>query len=184
MLWLRSAPRASLHVFDLFGLPHSLASRSLVRAAYPGRVRFHEGDSRATVAAFAQRVANRTEAPCDLFFVDGAHTGRTPRHDFGNAIRASRPGAHVVADDVTVGWYAVKLPWEELVRERRLVDERCTEQILCTTGKRAPMGKKGRLGAWLEDSTPLRPCAHARNDATTRSLKKRWCAARVPHPER
>ena len=97
MLWLHSAPRATLHVFDLFGLPHSLASRSLVRAAYPGRVHFHEGDSRVTVAAFARRVANGTTAPCDLFFVDGAHTGRTPRHDFNNAIRASRPGALVVA---------------------------------------------------------------------------------------
>jgi hypothetical protein len=180
MLWLHSAPRATLHVFDLFGLPHSLASRSLVRATYPGRVHFHEGDSRVTVAAFARRVANGTTAPCDLFFVDGAHTGRTPRHDFNNAIRASRPGALVVADDVTVGWNAVKAPWEELVRTRRLIDEKCAEQILCATGRRAVPGRKARLGVWLEDETPLRPCARPRNDARTRSIKKRWCEARVP----
>ena len=45
-------------------------------------------------------------------------------------------------------------------------------------GDRA-FGRLG-LGAWLEDSKPLRPCARARNDATTRSFKKRWCSAQVP----
>lgn len=199
VLWLRSHATAQLRIFDLLALPYSRAARSLVEAAWPGRVRFYEGDSTVAVAAYAAAVGNGTEASCDLVFIDGSHTGETPRLDFANALAASSPGASLVANDVTIGWRTVKLPWDALVRTKQLVEEVCEEQTLCAKGERK-RPKSGNIarGVWIRDTTPLTPCERKpassgsasgrrkakgcvpRNDLTTRCFKKRWCAARIP----
>jgi len=189
LLWLQHAPRAQLHSFDLYGMPFSPASRSFISAAFPGRVTYHAGDSKKTVAEYARSVAAGAAPPCDLWFVDGDHGGETPRLDFRNAMAAAKPGAIVVADDVTVGWSAVKRSWEELVAGGRLSNATCDEEILCAKGRRKP--KQKGLGKWIEDTGPLRscfktatpPCLPA-NDATTRCFKKRWCVGRVAHVSR
>ena len=182
LLWLRQRASARLVVFDLFGLPHSLASLAFVRGVYPGRVTAIPGNSRVTVTAFADQVANGTQAPCDIWFVDGDHTGETPRVDLWNAVRASRAGAVVIADDVTTGWFAVKRTWDRLVSAGHLRHERCQEEVLCAKGVRAP-SRRGGKGKWLGDSSPLSSCEAPRcvprNDATTRCFKKRWCWAKA-----
>ena len=184
-IWLRQIPNAHLHIFDLLGLPHSRASAAFLHATHPRRATFHVGDSITTIARYARQVANGTSSPCDLWFIDGAHTGDTPRLDLEHALASARPGAVVVADDVTVGWFAVKRPWDALIKTRRLRDELCDEQILCAKGRRRPATRKGGRGVWMGDVGPPLPCdtrprCVPRNDDTTRCFKKRWCAARIP----
>lgn len=109
MLWLEGTT-AHVHEFDLLGLPYSQASRKLVEMLYPNRTTFHVGDSASTVRDYADRVANGTAPPCDLWSIDGDH-GIHSKVDFFNALDASRAGTVVIADDAGLRFPYVRKFW-------------------------------------------------------------------------
>jgi hypothetical protein len=72
-------------------------------AEFPGRVRFHPGDSRDVLPWLAAR---RGEAEFDIFHVDGGHTSDNCRTDIANCLRLSQGGAgrHLILDDINASW--------------------------------------------------------------------------------
>jgi predicted O-methyltransferase YrrM len=109
VMWLHGT-RAHLVEFDLQSLPYSAASRSFVERSFPGRVHFHVGKSRQTVASYAAAVHNGSAPPCDLWLVDGDH-GIGAKDDMLNALAASRAGTVVVVDDASLRFPLLRKYW-------------------------------------------------------------------------
>lgn len=118
---------AQLNSFDLFNLPYSAPTRGFVAARYPGRVKFHEGNTKATVPRYNQAVEEGRAAPCDIWLVDADHY-KNVWLDFKHVLGASsRNGTLIVADDTTERFPFVLRYW------RRLVLSRNVSQLSCET---------------------------------------------------
>ncbi|MCG8918757.1 class I SAM-dependent methyltransferase [Actinokineospora sp. PR83] len=100
--FLESGPDTRVVSFELDDRPSVLLAKQFVDERYPGRHELVLGDSLSTVTAFA---ADRPER-ADLIFVDGGHDYEVAAADLRNARAVTRPGGHVVIDDL-VPWY----PW-------------------------------------------------------------------------
>tara|TARA_B110001452_G_scaffold69022_1_gene55598 strand:+ start:370 stop:1239 length:870 start_codon:yes stop_codon:yes gene_type:complete len=150
--------------FDLLALRYSNASRAFIEETYPGRVRFHPGNSAITVPAFSREMALAREA-CDLWFVDGAHGFQWPRQDMLAALSVLRHGGMLVADDCTPRFHRVQEAWRMLVRER-LVNE--WSDLCQTQTLPAPVGLKG----WCVGQFNASVCDHAAPPRICRVLER------------
>jgi len=132
---------ASLIEFDLHNLTYSAANVALFESMYPGRLSLRKGDSTLTVAQFVEEALARQAAaqpPCDRFFIDGNHQNPTVAIDFANAMRATRSGGLVMADDTTARFADVLSEWTALVRRGLLTSPTCQSYTLPR-----PAGLKG-----------------------------------------
>ena len=100
--FLESGPDTRVISFELDDRPSVRLAKQFVDEHYPGRHELVLGDSLTTVTAFASDRPERA----DLVFVDGGHDYEVAAADLRNARGVSRPGGHVVIDDL-VPWY----PW-------------------------------------------------------------------------
>ena len=116
IVWLEGLD-TRLKTFDVFRHPYSNASRNHIDRLYPGRVTFIRGKSQETVPRYISSVRAGVEPPCDLWFVDGDHSHRTPRVDLGNALAAAAYGATIIADGCSTRFGDVLTAWDELVRD-------------------------------------------------------------------
>ena len=115
-IWLEGTDVETVHSFDLLTNPWSTASATLVKAMYPGRFYMYQGDSVKSVARWNEM--REPSAPkCDLWLVDGKHTGREPIIDMRNALASSRNGTTMIADDCHRHYAAVLNAWQKLLND-------------------------------------------------------------------
>ena len=88
--------------------------------SYPGRFHMHGGDSMQTIANYVRRVRVGSAPQCDLWYVDGAHTGKAPAKDLQNAIDSARNGTTLIADDCTRHWGHVLDAWTRLLGSHKV----------------------------------------------------------------
>eukprot|EP00966_Prymnesium_polylepis_P126757 2931361-Prymnesium_polylepis.1 len=74
-IWLEGTD-AKLKSFDMFVSNWSAGAIQLNEALYPGRTQFFGGDSQVTVKAYAKEVEEGRAERCDVWYIDGAHTGK------------------------------------------------------------------------------------------------------------
>ena len=149
----------TLHDFDLPRAPFANASRTLLQKLYPGRITFHDGDSKFTVPEFSRRAAS-AGLRCDLWFVDGAHGFDLPRRDLGAALSAARPGSVIVADDCTTRFPRVPVAWTAFVNAGIIVPDRQrtnTPYGRMEVRKPEPVGLKGWCVGWFNASACASP---------------------------
>ena len=178
VLWLEGTETRVI-LFDLLGLPYSIASRRFVDTRYPGRTSFHVGDSKTTVRSYADRVLNGTARPCDLWSIDGDH-GIHAKIDFLNALDASRDGTIVVADDAGLRFPFVRKFWRIHVGIGSIHERGCVithaqgvEKTWCI-GAVAPVASGRLVGAALRTrfDTALAMSREERNAAYFRSRRR------------
>ena len=118
---------AELHEFDMLENRWSNASVTRFRTLMPGRLDLHAGDSVCTVPRFIaeQRRHAAAKTPCDRFFVDGFHEEPHCRLDMLSAVRATRPGGLIIADDATSRFPEVKPAWTSFVESGFIENSRC-----------------------------------------------------------
>ena len=119
-MWLEGTGVERLQSFDLPSYPYAVGARNLSMSMYPGRVAFHDGDSRTTVAEYASAIAKGLERPCDLAYVDGNHQRIFPLADIVNSLRSSHNGTILIADDCTRHWPAVPTAYDTAVQNGHL----------------------------------------------------------------
>ena len=157
-----------LHSFDTMSNAYSAAAVEALKNFYPGRLHLHAGDSAEVVGAWLdvrhhQAAASLSMAattsrgptaaawpPCDRFFVDGSHDEPWVSVDFANAVRGTRAGGYLMADDTTFRFYYVKLIWLELIKRGYLAESRCIE-----VNHPPPIGQRGFCVA-VRTESPLR----------------------------
>jgi hypothetical protein len=115
-IWLEGTDVQALHSFDLPLSPYSNGARNLSRALYPGRISFHDGYSTSTLKQFVTDVHSGAAPRCDLWYIDGGHTGSVPSHDLDHAMHSSHNGTIVIMDDCTRHWGAVLKAWDHFAR--------------------------------------------------------------------
>ena len=127
MLWSNS--ESTLLSFDLEDLDYSQRSLEYVERMFPDRVTRVSGDSLDTLAArVVQQQQGALEDLCDLFSIDGKHEGEHPKLDFQHALKLTRKGGYLVADDVSPRSFPdVVAAWETLVTTEQITDARCEE---------------------------------------------------------
>ena len=135
-IWLEAPSVARLHSFDMAQEPYSESSQAFVHQMYPGRLTFHRGDSTVTMPRHAADVEAGRQPPCDLWFIDGGHSGKVPASDLEHAWRASHNGTLVVADDCTGRFQDVRNAWRAML---------AAGKIAPLNGTRASDGGSGRL---------------------------------------
>jgi hypothetical protein len=124
-VWLEGTGVKLLQSFDLPLNAPAVGARNLSRALYPGRIQFHEGPTKQTLAPFVESVLSGQTPPCDLWYIDGLHTYQYREHygpgnDMASAVRASRNGTIIIADDCTNHWAAVSGSWKQLLHPERV----------------------------------------------------------------
>ena len=119
-LWLEGTD-AVLYSFDLPVTGYAIAARNLSAALYPGRVHFHDGTSALTVPEFVKSIQAGLSPACDLWYVDGMHSGSLVLHDMRYAVKASHNGTLIIADDCTRHWNDVPTAWHRLNKEYTLL---------------------------------------------------------------
>jgi hypothetical protein len=116
-VWLEDTAVEEAHLFDMFDHTYSAGMRDLVASVFPGKAHFHAGNSIETVAEFARRVKAGEQRRCDLWYIDGGHTGRTPKIDLKHALQASHNGTIMLFDDCSRKWGAVYNAFNEGLRD-------------------------------------------------------------------
>ena len=96
-----------VHSFDLLANAWSTAAVQMIQHLFPGRFVMHQGNSQVSVQRYAADVEAGRAPRCDLWYIDGLHTGDGPRRDMVNALAASHNGTIMFADDCTRHWVAV-----------------------------------------------------------------------------
>ena len=96
-----------VHSFDLLANAWSTAAVQMIQHLFPGRLVMHQGNSQVTVQRYADEVKAGRAPRCDLWYIDGLHTGDGPRKDMVNALASSHNGTIILADDCTRHWVAV-----------------------------------------------------------------------------
>jgi predicted O-methyltransferase YrrM len=100
--FLESTPEATVVSFELDRRAAVEFAKDFVDERYPGRHELVIGDSRKTVAEYADDEGGRF----DLVFVDGGHEYEIAVADIGNARRLAKPNGLIVVDDL-IPWF----PW-------------------------------------------------------------------------
>ena len=131
LLWQNNA---TLLEFDVQALPYSAACLETVRERFPDRVRMYTGDSLVTLPKHLKKVEHAassffqrgTVKLCDRFFIDGAHNNPVVASDFTHAMKLTRAGGLVMADDATSRFPDVPLEWKKLVAQGYIADSKCS----------------------------------------------------------
>ena len=145
-IWLEGTSVQMVHSFDIMINPYSLGSAGLINALYPGRFVMHAGDSLVTVTDYI-REKERGRAPaCDLWLVDGAHTGIRPMRDLLNAWSSARNGSTIVADDCHRHWGYVVDAWQRMVRTGGYAHSTDTPRIRAPTTFPSKMFHQRNMG--------------------------------------
>lgn len=118
---------ATLQEFDMQQLPYSEQCVAAVRAAHPGRLELHAGDSTKTVTHFLRKrkKAGLEVEVCDRFFIDGGHNNPVVEVDLANAMMLTRSGGMVMADDATSRFPDVPKEWKKLIASGHVADSKC-----------------------------------------------------------
>ena len=115
-IWLEAPSTVKrLHSFDMGVEPYSDSSQAFIHALYPGKMVYHRGDSMKSLPKHSARVQSGMEAPCDIWYIDGGHTGKVPFSDLEHAWLSSHDGTIIVADDCTSRFQDVRTAWRSLV---------------------------------------------------------------------
>ena len=150
---------AVLHEFDVQSLKWSKPCLAEVRKRFPGRVILHQGDSRREGPAFAKRVSEGLERPCDVFFIDGHHSNPHVQIDFTTAINATRPGGMIMADDTSALFKTVLKMWLFHTARGDIIHPRCAYPVRKQSiglrsfcfGVRAPSASHTLSREWYRD---------------------------------
>ena len=121
VIWLEPPSTATLHSFDLGSEPYSQSSQAFVHALYPSRLTFHAGDTVATLPVHASLVEHGKAPPCDLWYIDGWHSGNVPMSDLKHAWRSSHNGTVVIADDCTGRFKDVRKAWHDMQQQGKIL---------------------------------------------------------------
>lgn len=173
-IWLQPPSVARLHSFDMAVEPYSQSSQAFVHALFPGRLTFHRGDTMATLPKHAALVEAGRERPCDLWFVDGGHSGRVPYSDLEHAWRSAHDGTVIVADDCTGRFQDVRNAWHRMLSEGKIVP---------LNGTRMHDGGSGRLTQHAPSPGQPVPSARVRPYMYIVGIKG-WCSGVVAKPPR
>ena len=122
----------------------------------------------------AERVEAGHEPPCDVWFIDGLHTGFGPYLDLRNAHRAAHNHTLVFADDCTNRFPAVRHAWHVLMDEGRL--RGAPGHVINSNGESD--GSSGRVTQGVP--SPGQPGLNKSDSFKNRPLKavigvKGWC---------
>lgn len=120
-IWLEPPSTVTLHSFDLAAEPYSQSSQAFVHRLYPSRLTFHPGETTATLPQHASLVEEGKQPPCDLWYIDGGHSGKVPMSDLTHAWRSSRNGTTVIADDCTGRFKDVRKAWHDLEQQGKIL---------------------------------------------------------------
>ena len=120
-IFLEGTAVERVHSFDLMTHSYSHGQVGLLQRLYAGRLTTHAGDSARTLLRFAADLERTGEPKCDVWFIDGRHTGDGPTLDMTNAIFSSHNRTLLFADDCTHHWRDVRMAFDRLLAERRLV---------------------------------------------------------------
>jgi len=103
LLCLSANPDLVYHGVDIGSHAYTEGCVAYLEQEFPGRVRFHRGDSREVLPYLA---THRRELDFDLFHVDGGHTDELCRTDISNCLRLAKggPGKHLLLDDINASW--------------------------------------------------------------------------------
>jgi hypothetical protein len=142
-IWLEGSDVEVVHSFDLLVNPYSTGSVELIKAMYPGRFFMHAGDSVKVVPRFNQEQRRANAPPCDLWYVDGWHNGKTPYYDMQHVMHSARNGTTIIADDCHRHWPSVLDGWDKM-HKRGLVRHPTT--FPSKYWQPAPPGHKGQSG--------------------------------------
>jgi predicted O-methyltransferase YrrM len=132
MLW--SNPESTLVSFDLEDLEYAQRSLEYVKKLFPNRVNRVAGDSLVSLSAHATSLGDNPEI-CDLFSIDGVHEGDYPRQDLRYALKMTKPGGYLIADDVSPKSFPkVVSAWEALKTTGEITDVHCEEHPVAIEG--------------------------------------------------
>lgn len=103
LLALSANPSLVYHGVDLGIHRYTAPCVDYLKAEFPGRVHFWQGDSREVLPYLATL---RSDLDFDVFHVDGGHTSELCRADIANCLRLARGGRgkHLLLDDINASW--------------------------------------------------------------------------------
>ena len=111
---LLASPWLQAHSFELGHFPYTKPAQDSLRSYFGDRFIVHDGDSRATVPAFANAMRRTGRADvCDVILVDGNHAPSGSKLDVINFREIARCNATVLIDDLNEG------PGEALYKLRK-----------------------------------------------------------------
>ena len=115
LLFLLANPESTIDCFDICMHEYTKKCFDYLSMTFPGRLRLHEGDSKATLPKFKE---NNPEKTFDLIHIDGSHELNDANCDFYNTLYMTTTDTFVIFDDISLP--QMRFLWDGYVRDKHV----------------------------------------------------------------